>query len=199
MATDFPSTCWLGTCLDMGMWSPPPPCLGSPGLGEPGKEAQRKEGGGVPVSSFLALGFAPLLVHTPHNRKDNLEEARPCLVAPALGSKMLSQPKDLHRGLSLKIESLTIYLSSWRDKCTGSLRVGFQHRLGEGTQGRKLVFLLGQSGPQALYTPLAKGCAPWGFASAAFVYALGVVCVCVCVYMVASVKRGNGKLQIMPL
>lgn len=56
VVTDFPSTRWLGSCLDMGMCSPPPPCLGSPGLGEPGKEAQRKEEG-------VCLSLHPLLCY----------------------------------------------------------------------------------------------------------------------------------------
>lgn len=63
---------------------------------------------------------------------------------------MQSQPKDLHRGFSLKIK-FPDYLSSRR---LSQGRIPAQ--TGEGTQGRKPVFLLGLSGPQALYPPLTN-------------------------------------------
>lgn len=78
MATDFPSTCWLGTCLDRGRGSLLLPFPGSLGLGEPEKEAQTEEEGVCLSPRVLQICAFPLASsHSSSwdNGKDSFGEA----------------------------------------------------------------------------------------------------------------------------
>lgn len=108
---------------------------------------------------------------------------------------MQSQPKDLHRGFSLKIK-FPDYLSSRR---LSQGRIPAQ--TGEGTQGRKPVFLLGLSGPQALYPPLTNllprdVCAMGPCQCSLCICVEGGVCVCVCA---RALEHSSTEVRKQPL
>lgn len=81
--------------------------------------------------------FPQLLCSFQYSKTHSLGDRVPPSYA-FLGVQSAVSQKSFHTGFSLKVGHLTLYLPGGR--CTGCLRVGSQHGLGEGTQGRKPVF-----------------------------------------------------------
>lgn len=182
----------------MGLLSPPPPCLLS---------AQALEGGGgelfsaSPVLLFPPASFCSFQYSKNHSLGDRVPPSY-----AFLGVQSAVSQKCFHTWFALKVEHLTFHHPR---RCTDYLRVGSQHGLGEGTQGRKPVFplfLLGLSGPLALYLPLANllpsGVCHGGCASAAqgclwmCVWDCSIcMCVCLGLWHLHVVCVGEGAIE----